>query len=103
MPKEWGVTHATDMAIWFWGEGMGEGITTEEAKVLKPWNEAFATFVNGNDVKWDTPTVRDMLRLRSDGQTDTWTDDRWDEGVEIWDLVNSDDKAGMLGWLKSKL
>ncbi|KAK3110306.1 hypothetical protein LTR53_015528 [Teratosphaeriaceae sp. CCFEE 6253] len=101
MPVEWGVTHATDMAIWFWGEG-GE-ITPEEAQVLKPWNEAFATFVNGGAVKWDTPTVKDMLRLRGDGATDVWTDDRWDEGLEIWDLVNDDSSTGVLGWLKSRL
>jgi len=103
MPKEWGITHATDMAIWFWGEGMGSGITTDEAKVLKPLNEAFAAFVNGDEVKWDTLTVKDMLRLRADGQTDTWHDDRWDEGVEVWDLVNGETKTGVLSWLKAKL
>ncbi|KAK0252108.1 hypothetical protein LTS09_012902 [Friedmanniomyces endolithicus] len=103
IPKEWGVTHATDMAIWFWGEGMGEGITEGEGVVLKPWNEAFATFVHGGEVHWPTTTVKEMVRLRDDGKTDVWTDDRWDEGLEVWNLVNGDAKIGMLGWLRSKI
>ncbi|KAK1059805.1 hypothetical protein LTR74_012322 [Friedmanniomyces endolithicus] len=103
IPKEWGVTHATDMAIWFWGEGMGEGITEEERTVLKPWNEAFAAFVQGGEVHWPTTTVKEMVRLRDDGKTDVWTDDRWEEGLEIWNLVNGGARTGMLGWLRSKM
>ncbi|KAK3651466.1 hypothetical protein LTR56_005608 [Elasticomyces elasticus] len=118
MPKEWGVTHATDskwahhhdylglltyraVAIWFHGEG--GTITKDEKVILKPWHDAFAAFITGGDVAWPTRTVQDMMRLREDGTTDTWIDDRWDEGVEIWNLVNQNAGAGVLGWLRAKL
>ncbi|KAI5359596.1 putative carboxylesterase, type B, carboxylesterase type B, active, alpha/Beta hydrolase [Septoria linicola] len=101
-PPEWGVTHATDMAIWFWGLDYGEGLTDEEKEVLRPWNEAFAAFVKGETVTWGTADVKEMMRLRSDGVTDVWVDDRWDEGIKIWDAVNGDAASGLLGWLRSK-
>ncbi|GIZ42228.1 hypothetical protein CKM354_000550400 [Cercospora kikuchii] len=103
LPLEWGVTHATDMSIWFWGLEYGDGITDEEKQLLKPWNEAFAAFVKGVEVPWGTTTVKEMLRLRDDGKTDIWTDDRWEEGLQIWDAVNGDAASGLLGWIKSKL
>ncbi|KAK5127174.1 hypothetical protein LTR85_008535 [Meristemomyces frigidus] len=103
LPPEWGVTHASDMAIWFWGEGMGDGLTYKEKKVLQPWNEAFAAFVRGDAVQWGTSDVKQMRRLNGDGTTDVWIDDRWDEGVKVWDLVNGDAGAGLVSWLRSML
>lgn len=89
-PPSWGVTHATDMAIWFYGLDCSNGLTEEERQLLKPWNEAFAAFVRGDEVKWGTRHAKQMLRLRADGVTDVWTDDRWDEGLEVWNEVNTD-------------
>lgn len=100
-PPEWGVTHGTDMAIWFWG--LEAGLTDDEKKVLGSWNEAFADFVKGNDVKWGTKTVQEMMRLREDGETDIWPDDRWEEGLQVWDSVNGQAESGLLGWVRSKL
>ena len=71
--------------------------------LLKPWNEAFVNFVNGDEVHWPTASVKDMMRLRSDGKTDVWLDDRWEEGVDVWDLVNGDEDPSVLGWIRSKL
>lgn len=89
-PPSWGVTHATDMAIWFWGLDCVGGLTEKEKRVLKPWNEKFAAFVRGDVVEWGTRHAREMLRLRADGTTDVWADDRWDEGLEVWEEVNHD-------------
>ena len=102
-PPEWGVTHASDMAIWFWGEGKGEGLTDGEKEVLKPWNDAFAAFVHGDDVKWGTSDVKEMRRLNEDGTTDVWMDDRWEEGVQVWKLVTEDTDTSVLGWIRAKL
>ncbi|KAK6843049.1 hypothetical protein PG987_003909 [Apiospora arundinis] len=85
-PPEWGVTHATDMAIWFWYPGL----TNEDKQILKPWNEAMAAFIHGDDVKWGTNGVREAKRLRSDGKTDVWDDNRWEEGVHVWKLLNGE-------------
>ena len=102
-PPEWGVTHATDMAIWFWGLDYGSGLSDEDKEVVRPWNKAFAAFVKGEDPVWGTSTIKEMKRLRSDGQTDIWVDDQWEEGLKMWDLVNGDTPAGIVGWIRSKL
>lgn len=88
-PPSWGVTHATDMSIWFPGLECEHGLTDSEKLIIKPWNEAFAAFVRGDEVKWGTRNVKQMLRLRADGSTDIWTDDRWDEGIKVWNVVNN--------------
>jgi carboxylesterase type B len=95
IPIEWGVTHTTDMAIWFWGFNYG-GLTKEEEQILKPFNEAFAAFVRGSNPVWGTNHVQEMLRLREDGEIDVWIDDRWDEGIQVWELING-------GEMKSRL
>ncbi|KAI0168583.1 Alpha/Beta hydrolase protein [Pestalotiopsis sp. NC0098] len=89
-PPEWQVTHATDMAIWFWHPGL----TEEEKQVLRPWNKAFAQFVHGDVVEWGTNAWSDIKRLRPDGKTDVLkVDERWDEGLHMWKLLNGEDKA----------
>lgn len=74
-----------------------------EKELLQPWINAFAAFVHGEeDVGWGTHSIRDMKRLRSDGDTDIWTDDQWDEGLQVWDFVNGTG-SGLGGWIKPKL
>ncbi|KAK5129600.1 hypothetical protein LTR08_003031 [Meristemomyces frigidus] len=99
LPPEWGVTHGTDKAIWFWGWGDGN-LTDEEKRILEPWNECFAAFVRGDPVPWGTANAREMRTLNSGGSTDVWVDDRWDEGLKVWDLVNGDDRwdEGLQVW-----
>ena len=89
VPPEWEVTHASDRAIWFWGFGCGEGLTGEEKKVLKELNSAFARFVKGEDVQWSEAGPKMMYRLTPKGEMDMWEDDRWAQGLEGWDAMNS--------------
>lgn len=102
-PPEWEVTHATDMAIWFWGLDYGEGLSEKDKDILKTWNEGFAAFVKGEDPTWGTAGIMDMKRLKADGETDVWQDNQWDKGLEVWDLVNGSKASGLVGWIKSKL
>ncbi|KXT16372.1 hypothetical protein AC579_5578 [Pseudocercospora musae] len=102
-PPDWGVTHSTDQWIWWWGQSYDSGLTEDEKSVLKTWNQKFAAFVAGDDPEWGPRDVKEMLRLRSDGTTDIWMDDRWEEGLRVWDAVNPSDSTGLLGWIKSKL
>lgn len=90
LPPEWGVTHATDMAIWFWGNGMGDGLTEAEKEIVKPLNKMLADFVAFKDVQWPVKDKRQRMRLRSDGKMDMVGDDRWDEGLAIWKAVNGE-------------
>lgn len=102
-PPEWGVTHATDMGIWFWGLDYGSGLSDEDKEAVRTWNEDFAAFVKGEDPSWGTSTIKEMRRLRSDGKTDVWIDDQWEEGLRVWNLVNGEAATGIVGWIKSKL
>lgn len=88
IPIEWGVTHSSDIPIWFWGANFSEDLTNQEKKWLRRWNEGFAAFVNGEMFDWGPREPREMQRWRSDGGTDVWEDDEWDKGLEIWDLLN---------------
>jgi carboxylesterase type B len=88
-PPGWGVTHATDRAIWFWGYGLGQGLTAEEKNILKETNSFFARFVNGEDVRWSKTGPKMMYRLNAKGEMDMWEDDRWEQGLEGWNTMNS--------------
>ncbi|WPG98783.1 Hypothetical protein R9X50_00157900 [Acrodontium crateriforme] len=101
-PPEWKVTHATDLCIWWWGSGFGDGLTEDEKLILKPFNEAFSDFVAGKDVLWSTEQVKQVLRLDENGKTGIWIDDRWEEGLQVWELVNGS-PSGILAWSWSKL
>ncbi|KAL1590014.1 hypothetical protein WHR41_01391 [Cladosporium halotolerans] len=90
VPVEWEVTHSTDVPIWFWGTDYAPGMTEQEKAWLKGWNEGFAAFVKGESVNWGPTTPKQMRRWRSDGETDVWEDDRWEQGLEVWELVNGD-------------
>lgn len=87
-PPEWKVTHATDMAIWFYGNGWGEGLTEQEKGTVLPIISIFAKFVKGEAVQWNKLGPKMMLRLNADGIVDMWEDERWEEGPTLWALVN---------------
>ncbi|KIW12748.1 hypothetical protein PV08_07934 [Exophiala spinifera] len=88
MPIEWGVTHATDVPLWFWGMNLSNGLTEQEKSWLDAWNKDFAAFVDGKPVRWGPRKPKEMRRWRSDGGTDIWEDDRWEKGLEVWELLN---------------
>ena len=88
------------MAIWFWG--MGLKLLDNEKQLLRPLHDAFAAFVHGEDPQWGTNGIRDMKRLRSDEQTDVWMDDRWEDGLKVWDLVNGS-SSNITGSVQAKL
>ena len=105
-PPDWGVTHGTDIAIWFWGLDYGsdgKGLSDADKEAVKPWNKVFTAFVRGDDPQWGTNSVREMKRLRSDGTTDIWLDDRWDKGLKVWDFVNGNSGNGIIGWIKARM
>ena len=88
LPVEWGVTHSSDVPIWFWGANFPGGLTVQEKAWLKGWNQGFATFIEGDKVEWGPSQPREMRRWRSDGETDVWTDDKWEQGLEVWNVLN---------------
>lgn len=93
LPREWGVTHSSDMPIWFWGMGMGNGLTKEEKGILKEVNSFFARFVKGEDVEWSQKGPQWIHRLTGRGTMDMWKDERWEDGLTVWAAVNGDEKT----------
>lgn len=87
-PHELGVTHSSDLPIWFWGANFSGGLTDKEKTLLRGWNQGFSSFVNGDRVEWGPKQPKEMRRWRSDGETDVWTDDMWEPALKIWDLLN---------------
>lgn len=103
-PRAWGVTHGSDLAIWFWGHDIGGGIRDDEREILRRWNAIFAGFVAGEQLEWGGATkVTEMLRLTGTGETDVWVDDRWEEGLQVWKAVNGDTSSARFSWLRPRL
>lgn len=93
LPREWGVTHSSDYAVWFWGNG--DVLTGWEKRVLR---EAFigplARFVRGVDAAgqdgfgWGV-CGRGLRRLREDGVVVVSGDPMWEEGVRVWKALRA--------------
>ncbi|RDW57930.1 putative carboxylesterase [Aspergillus mulundensis] len=83
-PPEWGVTHATDQYIWFWGNG--QVVLPEEKEIIKDAVIGpFIRFVHGEqELGWGTNEHREMRTLRPDGRVEIWWDGLWDEAVRTW-------------------
>jgi carboxylesterase type B len=88
IPIEWGVTHATDVPIWFWGQNLSSGLTDQEKIWLGDWNRDFAAYVDGKTANWGLSKPNEMRRWRSDGETDVWEDDKWERGLRVWEILN---------------
>lgn len=87
-PTEWQVSHDTDMAIWFQGNGWAEGLSKEEQVVVRPFAKLFADFVAGSGFEMSLPGPNYAMRLNPEGKADTWEDNRWVEGLRVWEAVN---------------
>ncbi|KAK5046834.1 hypothetical protein LTR84_007188 [Exophiala bonariae] len=98
-PVEWGVTHATDDGIWWWGNGWADGLTPDEKRAIKPLYDAFAQFVAGETMEWAKTGPRYARRLTTQGTMDFWEDTRWEEAQHVWEAVN----PPQTGSVKAKL
>jgi len=87
IPIEWGVTHATDHFIWFWGNG--EVLEKREKEVVgRTLIGPLARFLDGEgDIGWGTSSHRQMRVLKGDGEVVIWKDGLWDEAMRVWGAV----------------
>lgn len=88
VPPSWGVTHGTDQAIWFWGNG-GALLPEEKEIVRTAFIDPLWKFVSctGDEIGWGTNGPREMRRLRPDGSVDVWDDGMWEVGGRVWDVL----------------
>ncbi|PYH93767.1 alpha/beta-hydrolase [Aspergillus ellipticus CBS 707.79] len=84
IPPSWGVTHATDQYIWFWGNG--ELIDPEEKPIIRrALIDPFIKFVHGEaDIQWGTTDHRDIRTLKPDGSVQIVKDAFWDDAIRVW-------------------
>ena len=62
-----GVCHATDMSIWFFGNGLP--LTVEEKTMAHEWLEPWAAFLKGEKFKFGTGEIGQFRCLDEDGKT----------------------------------
>lgn len=86
LPKEWGVSHGSDMAIWFWGNGheLSEG---EKEIVSKAFHQPLSKFLRGEDFAWNTEHAMQLRTLKSDGSVKIEDDTRMQEGLRLWNAL----------------
>jgi carboxylesterase type B len=90
LPRQFGVTHGSDMALWFWGS-----LTAAEKQIATDaFHTPLSTFLNGEDVDWGTKHGMQVRTLRCDGSVVVEEDTRLEEGLRLWNNLK---KVGATG------
>ena len=96
LPKAWGVSHGSDMSIWFWGNG--NTLSKREKEVaLKAFHEPLSKFLGGEKMDWGTRDGMQLRTLKSDGSVAVEEDTRLQEGLKLWDALK---RVGATGEVK---
>jgi carboxylesterase type B len=93
VPRSWGVTHATDLKIWFWGDG-SDLSRKEKAIVKKAFNDNLAKFVKNGEMDWGTTHPLQIRTLKADGSVEIEDDGRMEEGLRVWEVLK---RASVMG------
>ena len=86
-PPSWGVAHASDMAIWFYGNGAN--LTSDEKPLIQEFLRPFSAFVKGDGFNWGTNDIREARAILSNGKLGMVGDGDWDRCLRIWNSVNN--------------
>lgn len=105
IPREWGVTHATDMYLWFWGNG--EALESAEKRAIRsalvdPWKRFVRGDIDG-DLDWGTNGPREMRTLMPDGSVKICRDELWDEAMRVWMALRGVGESEVVDDISSKL
>jgi carboxylesterase type B len=93
LPREWGVTHCSDLPIWFWG-GVNHLSKREKPLVKGAFHSNLARYLKGEELDWGTHHPLHIRTLTPQG-TIVCQEDQWlDEGVKVWNLLK---KVGATG------
>ena len=87
-PPDWGITHGTDLPIWFWGNDADTTLLSAREKqiVRRAVLDPFARFLNRQELDWGGSSRRQRV-LRLDGEVGIVEDGRWDEARRLWGLL----------------
>ncbi|EUC34371.1 hypothetical protein COCCADRAFT_35937 [Bipolaris zeicola 26-R-13] len=93
LPSHFGVTHGSDIPIWFWGNG--SDLTEEEKQIAaRAFHHPLSKFLRGEDMEWGTEHAMQLRTLKSDGRVVVEEDTRIEEGLRLWDALK---KVGATG------
>ncbi|KAF2757754.1 paraben-hydrolyzing esterase precursor [Pseudovirgaria hyperparasitica] len=83
LPPEWGVTHTSDLAIWFWGD---KAQLEDEEKTIayESFVHPLSQFITGRVVSWGTQNVCQSRTLKADGSVEILDDADWERSLAIW-------------------
>ncbi|KAL5418370.1 hypothetical protein PMIN03_001090 [Paraphaeosphaeria minitans] len=85
-PREWGVTHGTDMAIWFWGNNARLS-KKEKVLVKKAFHDPLAKFLDNGKPQWGTEHPLQLRTLKPDG-TIAIEEDAWlANSLKVWEIL----------------
>lgn len=90
VPISWGVTHGTDQAIWWWGNG--RSLPEDEKSIVKAnFIDKLHLFVKSSqDIGWGTTDIRQVSSMQADGKLDFANDDLWESGLQVWKVALED-------------
>ena len=86
-PKKMGIAHASDLAIWFYGNGAN--LFPAEKKSAKRFLEPFAAFLRGDECEWGPKSIRQARALASDGSIEIVEDVDWERSLKVWDTLQN--------------
>jgi carboxylesterase type B len=92
-PKEWGVTHGTDIPVWFWG-GSGRLSKKEKAIAKGGFVDNLAKFFKGEEMDWGSEDPLAIRTLTSEGKIVCEVDTRMEEGLKVWEILRKVDSSG---------
>lgn len=91
VPPEWGVTHGTDVTLWFFGNGAGEGLLEREENIAREFCGPVWKFLKGKgdwEGEWGADTKKREVRLlKGDGSVGVWKDKDWERGLRVWEIA----------------
>ena len=92
-PKEWGVTHGTDIPVWFWGGG-GQLSKKEKVIAKNGFVDNLAKFFKGEEMDWGSEDPLAIRTLTSEGKIVCEVDTRMEEGLKVWEILRKVDSSG---------
>ena len=93
-PKEMGVTHGSDIFIWFYGNGAR--LSPPEQQLIGQFLKPFAAFLKGEEVEWPTKSIREARGITSSGSIEILQDGDWERCLEVCDALR-------VSWHRSNL
>ncbi|KAL9117201.1 MAG: hypothetical protein Q9187_006266 [Circinaria calcarea] len=86
-PKEWGVTHGSDLTIWFYGNGAS--LASDERILIQQFLKPFAAYLKGEEPSWETQSIHQAKAILPNGSLGFLEDKEWDRCLQLWNQLQN--------------